>query len=135
MTVRTIRSTTANSTYSTVVFPGVPVQNPRSWVLDRHSADTATDVRRVYELEDLYHPDYSLIRPLVLSAEVGESGEVVLSHASLNVYGAGDTPEEAAQEFSIMAVDILEELGESRDMLSVSLSEQLRLLESFIVPR
>lgn len=75
------------------------------------------------------------IRPLLVSVEQLENGQVLVSDELLNCYGVGDDEQEAVEELAEMLFDHHADLAESRRELSSYLRQQLNVLDYFLGPR
>lgn len=76
--------------------------------------------------------EYELKHHLLLNVKHTETGKILISEGSTNVYGVGDTVNEAVEDFSEMLFDIFEELRESESVLSRPLKNQLNFLSSIL---
>ncbi len=94
-----------------------------------------TNSQSLYLLNQIENPRYYLLRNILLDIEIDENGEVVASDSRLNVYGVGETVEQAINEFSSMLVDLFDELEDSKDVLSYHLRQQLDYLRTILALR
>jgi len=97
----------------------IPIRSPISHALLTHIAD----------------PDYHLREPLLLSIETDASGATVVSESQFNMYGIGDTLEDAIADFVSMLIDYYKELTESESELSCHLRRQALALRRIIAHR
>lgn len=88
-----------------------------------------------YVLRQIEDDRYRLAKKVPLRVDVSETGQFVVHHARLNVYGAGETIEQAVNEFASMLVDLFEELQESEKVLAAPLHQQLTILRSMLAIR
>lgn len=87
-------------------------------------------------LTQIGDPRYCLRQPLLLAQETGEGGEkIVFDEAEIDLYGVGETTQEAVDEYVSMLVDLFEELVNSKNILSQHLSERLQILHLYLAPR
>ena len=83
---------------------------------------------------NLNHPQYNLNQPIILSVQHTD-GYILVSDYRFNIFGTGQSLNEAFDEYSSMLVDYYQELTRSECELSEYLKEQLTKLESILVPR
>lgn len=86
-------------------------------------------------LTQISDPHYRLLRKTLLNMETGEGGELVVFESQLNIYGVGETEEEAVGDFVSMLVDLFKELIDSEDILSHHLHQQLKTIRAILAPR
>ena len=86
-------------------------------------------------LTNIADSDYRLRQPLLLSIETDATGAMVVSESQFNMYGVGDTLEEAVADFVSMLIDYHEELSQSGPALSDHLRRQALALRSVIAHR
>jgi len=86
---------------------------------------------------DIADPEYRLCEPFLLSVETDVDGAMLAyeSHPRFNVYGVGDTHEEAIADLASMLLDYYRELLESEANLSRHLQRQLALFRRVFVRR
>lgn len=60
--------------------------------------------------------------------------EYIVFDDQLNLYGVGETIQEAVDEYASMLIDLFRELVASEDVLSHHLREQLGILRRIVVP-
>lgn len=86
-------------------------------------------------LEGVKGSKWKLVKPISLDVTPTGLGQFMAkdSEQKLNVYGVGDTPETAVEEFGEMLIDLYEELIYSPD-LSTSMAVLLKQLEQIIQP-
>lgn len=94
----------------------------------------STEGERVF-LFDLATADYELTRPLALDVEEDEARMVIVSEASLGVYGVGETLQDAVRDFESMLIDSYRSLGEAEGELAWRLSEILDRLRLYVSER
>lgn len=97
--------------------------------------DTSTDLQYPYPnmaLSGEIMPGWLLNHPLLLEVEIGEEGEYIVSYDAFDTYGVGDTPQEAAEDFISMLIDLYEELDSDEDVLSSYFQTQLERLRQIL---
>lgn len=86
-------------------------------------------------LAQIGDPCYRLRYPILLTQEIGEQGETIVFDDGFDVYGVGETTQEAVGEYASMLVDLFQELVASEDALSCHLRQQLRTLRMYLTTR
>lgn len=77
-------------------------------------------------------PGWELVQPLLIMLTRDEDGGVTVFSLELNLYGIGETVEEAINDFISMLIDLYEELNASEAVLSTHLVQRLRELRNVI---
>ncbi len=113
-----------------------PLDQRRAEVTERPQQfvgrDSATVSSNEILLISLPLVEYELTHHLLLNVKHTETGKILISEGSTNVYGVGDTLDEAVEDFSNMLFDIFEELQESESVLSRPLKDQLSFLSAIL---
>ena len=85
----------------------------------------------LYFLMRIDSPTVALTRNILLNVEEIDQG-VMVSDNRLNLYGVGETIEQAVDEFTSMLLDLYEELVASEEFLARPLRGQLAYLRTVI---
>lgn len=83
-------------------------------------------------IQDVEHLKLRPATQLVLTVEVDEAGLLVVFEPQLNVYGVGNSLEEAISDFTSMLRDLWQELEASEATLSSHLRAQLAHLRTLL---